>query len=219
MLYYSPLSYSNLSNIKTRNYNPTKMNHNNTVARSNPNIITLFTKSPNTNVDRYSSPYGVPFECIEFIRRILTTQTKFTFRSIRDAEDMFYNIKYITHILNNNIILPFETYHYPYASNNELATKKILSYLKPGNLLFWKKAKTYALQYGHVAIITYADNFIVKIAQQNFNPPIQTYYTPDLVARINNPRSEFIGIKVFPKNIRDFLSDKLKNIQVRHIEY
>ena len=185
----------------------------------NQNIITLFTKSPTTDVDKYSSSYGIPFECIEFIRRIFSTQANYTFPSIEDAEEMFHKINALHNISTPTYTVSLKTYQYPYAITGENPTKKIFSYLKPGNLLFWKKKeKDPNLKYGHVAIIIYADEMIVKIAQQNFHPPLQTFHTSDLISDINNKESKFLGIKVIPKNISDFISYKIQNIQVKHFE-
>jgi hypothetical protein len=185
----------------------------------NQNIITLFTKSPNTNADNYSSPYGIPFECIEFIRRIFSTQANYTFPSIEDAEEMFHKINALHNISTPTYIISLTTYQYPYAITGENPTKNIASYLKPGNLLFWKKKKNQPdLQYGHVAIIIYADEFIVKIAQQNFHPPLQAIHTPDLISDMNSPDSTFLGVKVIPNHLRDLISNRIKHIQVKHID-
>ena len=184
----------------------------------NQNIVTLFTKSPTTDVDKYSSSYGIPFECIEFIRRIFSTQANYTFASIEDAEEMFHKINTLQNISTPVYTVSLKTYQYPYTTTGENPTKNIMSYLKPGNLLFWKKKeKEPDLQYGHVAIIIYADEMIVKIAQQNFHPPLQTFHTQNLISDLNRPDSKFLGIKVIPKNISDFISYKIQNIQVKHI--
>lgn len=206
-----PLSYS---------YTPTHHTAYNTpITRAPQNVVTLFTKSPNTNADNYSSPYGIPFECIEFIRRIFSTQANYTFTSIEDAEEMFHKINSLQHISNPAHIISLKTYQYPYATIGENPTKNIASYVKPGNLLFWKKKKNEPdLQYGHVAIIIYVDEFIVKIAQQNFHPPLQTIHTPDLISEMNSPDSKFLGIKVLPPHLRDLISNRIQHIQVKHID-
>jgi hypothetical protein len=185
----------------------------------NQNIVTLFTKSPTTDVDKYSSSYGIPFECIEFIRRIFSTQANYTFASIEDAEEMFHKINTMQNISTPTYTVSLKTYQYPYATTGENPTKNILSYLKPGNLLFWKKKENEPdLQYGHVAIVIYADEMIVKIAQQNFHPPLQTFYTSDLISDINHSGSKFLGIKVLPPHLRDLISNRIQNIQVKHID-
>jgi hypothetical protein len=70
--------------------------------------------------------------------------------------------------------------------------------------------------YGHVAIIISANNYQVTIAQQNRHPPIEQYNTAELVAMINREDSKFLGIKVLPKNLSEYLSHKLKNMQIKH---
>jgi hypothetical protein len=181
--------------------------------------ILLFTKTLNTDVDKYNSSYGIPFECIELIRRILSTQCNYTFPSIVDAEDMFYSVNMLYNISDNSTTVSLKTYQYPYGFGYENPNKIILSYLKPGNLLFWKKIKDdNDFKYGHVAIIISVNNFQVTIAQQNRNPPIEIYNITELVGLINLDNSQFSGIKVIPQNLSEFLSPKLKNIQVKHFD-
>ena len=218
--------YVKCNNCITNNNN----NNNNSVSNivnTNPNHvytylnipILLFTKTLNTDVDKYNSPYGIPFECVELIRRILSTQCNYTFPSIVDAEDMFYSINTLYNITDNSTTVSLKTYQYPYGIGYENPSKKILSYLKPGNLLFWKKIQDNdEFKYGHVAIIITTTNFQVTIAQQNRNPPIKIYNINELVGQMNTDNSQFLGIKVIPQNLSQFLSHKLKNIQVKHFD-
>lgn len=183
----------------------------------------IFTKSPNTNVDNYKSSYGIPFECVELIRRILSTQCNYTFPSVVDAEEMFFSINALHNIHETSTTVSLKTYQFPYgfeyAYAYENSKNKILSYLKPGNILFWKKVKNDDdFMYGHVAIIISANNFHVTIAQQNCDPPIEQYNTAKLVAMINREDSQFLGVKVLPENLSNYLSHKLKNIQVKHFD-
>ena len=184
--------------------------------------IMIFTKSPNTNVDNYNSSYGIPFECVELIRRILSTQCNYTFLSVVDAEEMFFSINALYNIHETSTAVSLKTYQFPYgfeyAYAYENSKNKILSYLKPGNILFWKKVKNDDFMYGHVAIIISANNFHVTIAQQNCDPPIEQYNTAKLVAMINREDSQFLGVKVLPDNLSNYLSHKLKNIQVKHFD-
>ena len=99
------------------------------------NVINVYTKTVNTNVDNYSSEYGIPFECVEFIRRFFATQCKYTFQSVVDAEDMFYTINALTHTSNQHTVA-LKTYQYPYGDE-----KDVFSHLKPGSILFWKKTQ------------------------------------------------------------------------------
>jgi len=209
---------SNTSNHSTAMSNIVSTNPSHVSSYLNSPIL-LFTKTVNTDVDKYKSPYGIPFECVELIRRILSTQCNYTFPSIVDAEDMFYSINTLYNISDNSTTVSLKTYQYPYGSGYENPNKIILSYLKPGNLLFWKKIKDdYDFKYGHVAIIISVTNFQVTIAQQNRNPPIQIYNIAELVGLLNLDNSYFLGIKVIPQNLSEFLSSKLKNIQVKHFD-
>lgn len=227
------LSYSFTPNNNTTyvKYNNCIGNNNNTtmsnIVNTNPSHvysyvnspILLFTKTINTDVDKYKSPYGIPFECVELIRRILSTQCNYTFPSIVDAEDMFYSINTLYNVTDNSTTVSLKTYQYPYGSVYENPNKIILSYLKPGNLLFWKKIKDdNDFKYGHVAMIISVNNFQVTIAQQNRNPPIQRYNIAELVGLLNLDNSYFLGIKVIPQNLSEFLSPKLKNIQIKNFD-
>ena len=230
------LSYSFTPNNNTTyvNYNSFYNNRNNNsntsmsnIVNTNPYLISsyvnspilLLTKTQNTDVDKYKSPYGIPFECIELIRRIFSTQCNYTFPSIVDAEEMFYSINTLYNITDNSTTVSLKTYQYPYGSGYENPNKIILSYLKPGNLLFWKKIQDNDdFKYGHVAIIISANNFQVTIAQQNRNPPIEVYNITELVGLMNRDNSQFLGIKVIPQNLSLFLLHKLKNIQVKNFD-
>ena len=232
------LSYSFTPNNNTTyvNYNSCYKHHNNNsnsntsmsnIVNTNPSHISsyvnspilLFTKTQNTDVDKYKSPYGIPFECIELIRRIFSTQCNYTFPSIVDAEDMFFSINTLYNITDKSTTVSLKTYQYPYGSGYENPNKIILSYLKPGNLLFWKKIQDDDdFKYGHVAIIISVTNFQVTIAQQNRNPPIEVYNITELVGLMNRDNSQFLGIKVIPQNLSLFLLHKLKNIQVKNFD-
>jgi hypothetical protein len=230
------LSYSFTPNNNTTyvNYNSCYNNRNNNsntaisnIINTNPYLVSsyvnspilLLTKTQNTDVDKYTSPYGIPFECVELIRRIFSTQCNYTFPSIVDAEDMFYSINALYNITDKSTTVSLKTYQYPYGSGYENPNKIILSYLKPGNLLFWKKIQDNDdFKYGHVAIIISANNFQVTIAQQNRNPPIEVYNITELIGLMNRDNSQFLGIKVIPQNLSLFLLHKLKNIQVKNFD-
>jgi hypothetical protein len=230
------LSYSFTPNNNTTyvNYNSCYNNRNNNsntsmsnIVNTNPYLISsyvnspilLFTKTQNTDVDKYKSPYGIPFECIELIRRIFSTQCNYTFPSIVDAEDMFFSINTLYNITDKSTTVSLKTYQYPYGSGYENPNKIIISYLKPGNLLFWKKIQDDDdFKYGHVAIIISVTIFQVTIAQQNRNPPIEVYNITELVGLMNRDNSQFLGIKIIPQNLSLFLLHKLKNIQVKNFD-
>jgi hypothetical protein len=229
-------SFTPSNNTTYVNYNSCYKNRNNNsnsntsmsnIVNTNPSHVSsyvnspilLFTKTQNTDVDKYKSPYGIPFECIELIRRIFSTQCNYTFPSIVDAEDMFFSINTLYNITDKSTTVSLKTYQYPYGSGYENPNKIILSYLKPGNLLFWKKIQDDDdFKYGHVAIIISANNFQVTIAQQNRNPPIEVYNITELVGLMNKDNSQFLGIKVIPQNLSLFLLHKLKNIQVKNFD-
>lgn len=229
-------SFTPSNNTTYVNYNSCYKHHNNNsnsntsmsnIVNTNPYLVSsyvnspilLFTKTQNTDVDKYKSPYGIPFECIELIRRIFSTQCNYTFPSIVDAEDMFFSINTLYNITDKSTTVSLKTYQYPYGSGYETPNKIILSYLKPGNLLFWKKIQDDDdFKYGHVAIIISANNFQVTIAQQNRNPPIEVYNITELVGLMNRDNSQFLGIKVIPQNLSLFLLHKLKNIQVKNFD-
>jgi hypothetical protein len=225
-----PLLYSSTPRNNTiytkNNHCETKNTQGMTSHSTSSNInkpIMIFTKSPNTNVDNYNSSYGIPFECVELIRRILSTQCNYTFPSVVDAEEMFFSINALYNIHETSTTVSLKTYQFPYgfeyAYAYENSKNKILSYLKPGNILFWKKVKNDDdFMYGHVAIIISANNFHVTIAQQNCDPPIEQYNTAKLVDMINREDSQFLGVKVLPENLSNYLSHKLKNIQVKHFD-
>jgi hypothetical protein len=232
-LSYSFIPINNTSYVKYNNCIISNNNNNNNNNNYIPNIINttpylvssylngpilLFTKTVNTDVDKYKSPYGIPFECVELIRRILSTQCNYTFPSIVDAEDMFYSINTLYNINDNSTKVSLKTYRYPYGDGYETPNKRILSYLKPGNLLFWKKTDDDDFKYGHVAIIISVTNFQVTIAQQNRNPPIQIYNINILMGLMNTDNSQFLGIKVIPQSLSEFLSHKLKNVKVKHFD-
>jgi hypothetical protein len=180
-----------------------------------PNTVSIYTKSINTNADNYSSKYGIPFECVEFIRRFFVTQCNYTFPSVIDAEDMFYTINMLINISNHHIIV-LKTYQYPYGDEykQQETANKIFSYLKPGSILFWKKTNNENFKYGHVALIVSANKSYVTIANQNLRPYIKTYNTTELIQSINNENSPFLGIKVIPSKLSEFLEPKMNNIHI-----
>jgi len=179
------------------------------VTNPNSNIIKIYTKTEHTSVDNYSSEYGIPFECVEFIRRFFATHCNYTFPSVIDAEDMFYKVNTLTHISNQHRIITLKTHQYPYGDE-----KNILGCLKPGSILFWKKANNDNLKYGHVALVISANECYVRIANQNLDPYIKTYNTKELMKAMNNEKSPFLGIKVLPTTLSDFLEPNMNNIEI-----
>lgn len=173
------------------------------------NVINVYTKTVNTNVDNYSSEYGIPFECVEFIRRFFSTQCKYTFPPVVDAEDMFYTINALTHTSSNQDTVALKTYQYPYGDE-----KDVFSCLKPGSILFWKKTNSEDFKYGHVALVISANEIHVRIANQNLHPYIKTYNTRELIETMNSENSPFLGIKVIPTRMSEFVEPKMNNIKI-----
>jgi len=146
--------------------------------------LILYKKNPK----RTYSSYGIPFECVELIRRYFTLYYDLTFPSIPDAFDMFSSINSLIHINTNQVIL-LETV---YSQN--------VDDLRVGDILFWKRnrANNY---YGHVAIVVRAIKGKVVIAQQNREKLVEEYSTSDIIRAMNRKNSQFLGIKRLPKFI------------------
>ena len=145
-------------------------------------------KKDNKNV--YKTKYGVPFQCVELIRRFFSTIKNVTFSSVIDAVD-FFNI--IDVLSSNNKVFKLKTYEYPY-------TKSYSDYLKPGSIIFWKYKKPNFI-YGHVALILDSNEKETIIIQQNLNPPVKIYDTKILFDKMNKINSKFLGIKTIPKSL------------------
>ena len=128
----------------------------------------------------YKTDAGIPFECVEFVRRYFMQTSGLTFPSVVDATDMFYRIHALVPMQATNStqtmqshsdkIVALQTRVYPYVRN-------ALHYLRPGTMLFWVPAPTDELKYGHVALVVEANAEHVVVAQQNRWPPIQTHST------------------------------------------
>ena len=188
-----------------------------------PNVISK-SSTPNTsndtntikNADNHTtsiSKYGIPFECIEFVRRYYVKTIGYTFHSIKDAEEMFETINMLTNIHNQHII-HLKTFYVPIDfGNNKSIHAEILNILKPGNLLFWKKTNDSQLRYGHVAIIIESDNETTKIANQNMYPAFRVFNTQNLITKLSDPHSPFLGIKVLPTHI----NNELSSVKIKHI--
>jgi len=146
--------------------------------------LILYKKNPK----KIYSSYGIPFECVELIRRYFTLYYDLTFPSIPDAFDMFSSINSLIHINTNQVIL-LETV---YSQN--------VDDLRVGDILFWKRnrANNY---YGHVAIVVRAIKGKVAIAQQNMDKLVEEYSTSDIIRAMNRKNSQFLGIKRLPKFI------------------
>jgi hypothetical protein len=151
--------------------------------------INIYIKKKDSK-NEYKTKYGVPFQCVELIRRFFSTIKNVTFPSVIDAVD-FFNI--IDVLSSNNKVFKLKTYEYPY-------TKTYSDYLKPGSIIFWKYKKPNFI-YGHVALILDSNEKETIIIQQNLNPPVKIYDTKTLFDKMNKINSKFLGIKTIPKSL------------------
>jgi hypothetical protein len=147
----------------------------------------------------YNTNYGIPFQCVELIRRFFSTNPllNVSFPSVVDAVDFFNNI----HALSSpSKVIKLETFSYPYSQHSS-------HYLKPGSILFWKQRNP-NFPYGHVALIVESNAKETVVVQQNHNPPIKKYNTKDLFAKMNFANTKFAGIKTLPAKV----SSTIQNI-------
>ena len=149
-----------------------------------PSPLILYKKNPK----KIYSNYGIPFECVELVRRYFTLYYGLTFPSIPDAFDMFSSINSLIHINTNQVIL-LETV---YSQN--------VDDLRVGDILFWKRNRSNT-NYGHVAIVVRAIKGKVAIAQQNMDDLVEEYNVSDIIRAMNRKNSQFIGIKRLPRFI------------------
>lgn len=154
-------------------------------------MVNIYVKSDRTALSKtYKTRAGIPFECVEFVRRYFNQMHGLTFPSVVDATDMFYRIRELVPLRAGpgSEPVPLKTHIYPYV-------KPALYYLRPGTMLFWEPRSTDELKYGHVALVVEADAEHVVVAQQNRAPPIQEYDTRELFNAINAFNSAYLGIK------------------------
>ena len=160
--------------------------------------IDIYIKKTNKT---YKTEYGIPFQCVELIRRFFSINIDLSFPDVIDAVDFFYTINSFFLLSNPNKNILLNTYSYPY-------TKNYSYYFRPGSILFWKYNKTY-FKYGHVALIIKSDKEETIVIQQNLNPAIKKYNTLELFEKINNSKSKFLGIKILSNKIMS----KIDNIE------
>ena len=155
------------------------------------NIVLYIKKTANATCP---TKYGVEFQCVELIRRFFSIHKGITFPDVIDATDFFKRIDEFTNVANpSHAAVKVETCAYPF-------TRPASYYLRPGSVLFWKYKKT-DYPYGHVAIIWKSNAHETVIIQQNLNPPIKTYNTDELFAKMNSRASKFAGVKILPADI------------------
>lgn len=153
--------------------------------------LDIYIKADHTALSKktYKTDAGIPFECVEFVRRYFNQMHGLTFSSVVDATDMFYRTHTLVPLKRGSEPVSLQTHIYPYVRN-------ALYYLRPGAMLFWESKPTDDLKYGHVALVVEADAEHVIVAQQNRTPPIQEYDTRELFNAINSFNSAYLGIKV-----------------------
>jgi hypothetical protein len=131
------------------------------------------------------SNYGIPFECVELVRRFYNQYYGLTFPSVRDAYEMFEKIDSLIHIENHQVVL-LQTIGAPNIDR-----------ICVGDALFLQRNKKNN-NYGHVAIIVYSDGKKVVIAQQNQENALEVYNTRKLIKEMNMVNSQFVGLKRLP---------------------
>ena len=129
--------------------------------------------------------YGIPFECVELVRRFYNQYYGLTFHSVRDAYEMFEKIDSLIHTMNNQVVL----LHTIVAPN--------IDQICVGDAIFWRRHKKNN-NYGHVAIVVYSDEKKVVIAQQNEDNALEVYNTSKLIQELNRINSQFLGLKRLP---------------------
>lgn len=117
-----------------------------------------------------TSCYGVPYECVEFVRRWLYLCKRIELPCVSNAYELFT----IPHLIKNKKRMNVHRIH-----NG--------SYHKPviGSILIWNKEGIYDPT-GHVAIVVKIDDHYVYIAEQNMNNTRMNHYTRKLPIT-NNP--------------------------------
>jgi hypothetical protein len=150
--------------------------------------VVVHVKSDPNGEKTYKTNAGIPFECVEFVRRYFMQTRGLTFPSVVDATDMFHRIHELVP-LKTGKAQSLNTRIYPYV-------EPALYYLRPGTMLFWVPKSTDNLKYGHVALIVESSADHVVVAQQNKSPPIQVHDTRKLFNAINTPNSAYLGVKI-----------------------
>jgi hypothetical protein len=148
------------------------------------NPLILYKKNPK----KIYSSYGIPFECVELVRRYFTLYYGLTFPSIPDAFDMFSSINSLIHINTNQVILL------------ETVNSQNVDDLRVGDIIFWKRNRTNT-NYGHVGIVVRSIKGKVAIAQQNMGNLVEEYNASDIIRSMNRKNSQFLGIKRLPRFI------------------
>ena len=150
-------------------------------ASTNANILVI-------NKDRrkkIKSDYGIPYECVELVRRFFNQYYGLTFPSIKDAYEMFKKIDSLIYTVNHQVIL-LQTISTPNIQN-----------IQVGDILFWRRNEKNT-NYGHVGIIVYSDMQKTVIAQQNQENSLEVYNTARIIQEMNRRNGQFLGLKRLP---------------------
>ena len=161
-------------------------------------IVDIYVKKTNK---KYKTNYGVPFQCVELIRRVFSTVMNVSFPDVVDAVEFFNNINFLS---NSRINVKLDTFSYQYTNN-------YLYYLNPWSILFWKYKKP-NFPYGHVALVLDSNEKETIVIQQNLNPPVKIYDTKDLFQKMNCPDSKFLGVKTLPMRFASGFRDVDYNV-------
>jgi hypothetical protein len=153
--------------------------------------VNVYVKTDHNGEQIYKTNAGIPFECVEFVRRYFMQTRGLTFPSVVDATDMFYRIHALNKLTDTDTLgsVQLHTRIYPYVRPAQY-------YLRPGTMLFWAPKPMDDLKYGHVALIVESNSDYVVVAQQNQSPPVQVHDTRALFNAINVPNSAYLGVKI-----------------------
>jgi hypothetical protein len=154
--------------------------------------VVVHVKTDPNGEQTYKTNAGIPFECVEFVRRYFMQTRGLTFPSVVDATDMFHRIHELVPLkTKTDKAQSLNTRIYPYV-------EPALYYLRPGAMLFWvPNPADDDLKYGHVALVVESNAEQVVVAQQNKSPPIQVHDTRKLFNALNSPNSAYLGVKLF----------------------
>jgi hypothetical protein len=129
--------------------------------------------------------YGIPFECVELVRRFYNQYYGLTFPSIQDAYQMFKKIDSLIYTGNHQIVLL------------QTLTAPNIDRICVGDAIFWRR-NVKNLNYGHVGIIVYSDGKKVVIAQQNQKKPLKECNTLEILKKLNLRNGKYLGLKRLP---------------------
>lgn len=129
--------------------------------------------------------FGIPFECVELVRRFYNQYYGLTFTSVQDAYEMFEKIDSLIHTINHQVVL-LQTIVAPNIDR-----------ICVGDAIFWRRNEKNT-NYGHVGIIVYSDGKRAVIAQQNQKNPLKEYKTLEILKKLNIQNGKFLGIKRIP---------------------